>query len=53
MGPTFLSLTFTELGEYAFLPHLIHFRHGRHKKAHLLVQNAVENHGHWLNALQQ
>ena len=37
MGPIFLSLTFTEMGEYALLSHLIHFRHGGHKKAHLLV----------------
>ena len=29
MGPTFLSLTFTEIWEYALLPHLIYFRHGR------------------------
>ena len=53
MGPMFLSFTFTEMGECALLPHLIYFRHGRHKQAHLLVQNAVENHGYWLNALQQ
>jgi hypothetical protein len=26
MGPTFLSLTFVEMGECALLPHLIYFR---------------------------
>jgi hypothetical protein len=51
MGPTFLPLTLKEMGECAFLPHLIHFRYGGHKKAHLLVQNAAENHDYWLNAL--